>query len=78
MKLDQVLDTLINKFHIILGTSAQGALIFYHFKTGKDLGPGFVNSMYAYYAFLAGHAVVYQKWPDKDSQEVTGISGRTQ
>jgi hypothetical protein len=66
MKLNQVLDTLINKFHIILGTSAQAALIFYHFKTGKDLGPGLVNSVYAYYAFLAGHAVAYQKWPDKD------------
>ena len=66
MKLDRVLDLLINKFHIILGSSAQVALIFYRFKTGKDLGPGLVNSVYAYYAFLAGHAVAYQKWPDKD------------
>jgi hypothetical protein len=65
----KVLDTLINKFHIVLGTSAQGALIFYHFKTGKDLGPGLVNSVYAYYAFLAGHALTYQKFPDKDDKE---------
>jgi hypothetical protein len=61
-----VLDKLTNKFHIVLGTLAQGALIFYHFKTGKDLGPGLVNSVYAFYAFLLGHAATYQKWPDSD------------
>lgn len=63
---DKLFDTIINKFHIVLGTIAQGAVIFYHFKTGKDLGPGVVNSLYAFYAFLLGHAGVYQKWPDGD------------
>lgn len=69
MKPGQILDALVNKFHIILGTAAQGALIFYHFKTGHDLGPGLVNTVYAYYAFLAGHALTYQKWPDKDNSQ---------
>lgn len=58
------LDTIINKFHIVLGTGAQAAIIVYHFKTGKDVGPGVVNTVYAFYAFLAGHALTYQKYPD--------------
>lgn len=58
------LDTLINKFHIVLGTTAQAAIIVYHFKTGKDVGPGVVNTVYAFYAFLAGHALTYQRYPD--------------
>jgi hypothetical protein len=64
--LSSVLDTLINKFHIVLGSAAQFAIIAYHFKTGKDVGPGVVNTVYAYYAFLAGHAFTYQRYPDKD------------
>lgn len=66
MKLDQALDLLINKFHIILGTAAQAAILAYHFKTGHDIGSGIQNSLYAYYGFLLGHAGVYQKWPDDD------------
>ena len=62
----QFFDVLINKLHIALGTLAQGAVIIYHFKTGKDLGPGVTSSMYAYYGFLLGHAGVYQWKPDKD------------
>lgn len=64
MKFSGFLDTIINKFHIVLGTVAQGAIIVYHFKTGKDVGPGVVNTIYAFYAFLAGHALTYQKYPD--------------
>ena len=36
----------------------------YCFHTGKDLLPGYVSSLYAFYGFLGGHALVYQKWPD--------------
>lgn len=64
MWFQRTLDTLINKFHIVLGTAAQAAILIYHFKTGKDVGPGVINSVYAYYAFLAGHALTYQKFPD--------------
>jgi len=65
MNFSKMLDLAVNKFHIILGSVAQAALIVYHFKTGKDVGPGLMNTMYAYYAFLLGHAGVYQKWPDQ-------------
>lgn len=68
--LNTVLDKLTNKFHIVLGCLCQGALMAYHFKTGKDLGPGLVNSTYAFYAFLAGHAFTYQKYPDTPDQDV--------
>lgn len=66
MKLDKILDIVINKFHIILGAVAQAAIFVYHFKTGHDIGAGVQNTVYAYYAFLLGHAGVYQKWPDAD------------
>src|SRR5258708_35164955 len=59
------LDTLVNKFHIILGTGCQAAVLFYAFRYHKDLGPGIVKTVNAFYAFLAGHALTYQKWPDQ-------------
>lgn len=69
MKLDRVLDLIINKFHIILGTGCQAALLVYHFKTGHDIGAGIQNTVYGYYAFLAGHALTYQKYPDADKDK---------
>ena len=68
MDINKILDALINKFHIILASVAQGAIIVYHFKTGHDVGPGVVNTVYAFYAFLAGHAFTYQKYPDNPQQ----------
>jgi len=68
MNWPKIWDAIINKFHIVLGTICQGAIILYHFKTGKDLGPGVVSSVYAFYGFLLGHSGIYQKWPDKDSE----------
>lgn len=66
MNFNKILDTLINKFHIILGSAAQAAVFIYHFKTGHDIGSGVQNTVYGYYAFLAGHALTYQRFPDKD------------
>jgi len=66
MNFNKYLDLLINKFHIILGTGAQAAVLVYHFKTGHDIGPGIQNSLYGYYAFLGAHALTYQKYPDAD------------
>src|ERR1700704_547032 len=51
MKLDRILDIVINKFHILLGTAAQAAVFFWQYK-GHDIGPGVQNSLYAYFAFL--------------------------
>lgn len=64
MNLNAALDAFVNKFHIVLGTVCQAAIIVFHFRTGKDLGPGVVSSVYAFYALLAGHAFTYQMWPD--------------
>jgi hypothetical protein len=74
MNLNRYLDLLINKFHIILGTGAQAAVLVYHFKTGRDIGPGIQNSLYGYYAFLAGHALTYQKYPDADTVQTPPIA----
>jgi len=68
MWLQKTLDTIVNKFHIIIGVVSQGAILAYHFKTGKDIGPGVVNTVYAFYAMLVGHAFTYQKYPDGTSQ----------
>jgi hypothetical protein len=36
--------------------------------TKKDLGPGYVNAMYAFYAFLAGDKFFQNKYnPDSDT-----------
>ena len=66
MNWQKILDTIINKFHIILASVAQGAIFMYHFKTGHDIGSGVQNTVYAYYGFLAGHAYTYQVHPDHD------------
>lgn len=39
-----------------------GATSAYHFHTGRDLGVNYTNSLYALYAFLAGHAFVQGKY----------------
>lgn len=62
-----VWDVLVNKFHIALAVACQSAVLFYAYHFQKDLGPGIVNTVYAFYAFLGGHAFTYQKWPDQDS-----------
>jgi hypothetical protein len=66
MDYQKYLDTFINKFHLVLGSGAQAALLAYHFHTGHDIGSGVTNTVYAYYAFLGGHALTYQLHPDKD------------
>jgi hypothetical protein len=60
----KILDSLVNKFHVILAAFAQGAIFVYHFKTGHDIGAGIQNTVYAFYAFLAGHNFTNQKYPD--------------
>lgn len=66
MSLDKIFDVLINKMHIVLAAVCQGGILLWHFHTGHDIGSGVQNTVYAYYAFLGGHALTYQKYPDKD------------
>ena len=69
MNWDKIYDTIINKFHIVLGSAAQAAIFVYHFKTGHDIGSGVQNTVYGFYAFLAGHALTYQKYPDQPAAD---------
>ncbi len=68
MNWKSVWDTIINKLHVVLGCVVQTSVIVYHFKTHNDIGPGVTNTIFAFYAFLLGHAGVYQWKPDKDEQ----------
>jgi hypothetical protein len=63
-----VLNKLTNYSHTAIGSGYAVAALVYHIKTHNDLGSGFVTFSGYFYAFLLGHAGVYQKWPDKDSQ----------
>jgi len=66
-----LLDKLTNDSHVPIAVLIFVVTSAYHFHTGKDLGTNYTNSLYAIYAFLGGHALVYQKWPDKDQQAPT-------
>lgn len=69
-KFQGFLDKLTNDAHIPIALFVFLVTSAYHFHTGKDLGPGYVSSLYAFYAFLGGHAAVYQKWPDATAPTV--------
>jgi hypothetical protein len=63
-RLKNFLDKLTNDAHVPIAIFVFCVTFAYCAKTGKDLQPGFVSSLYAFYGFLGGHALVYQKWPD--------------
>jgi hypothetical protein len=64
--MDKLFDRLTNDFHIPLAAMVFLGTSGYHFHTHVDLGTNYVNSLYAFYAFLGGHAFTFQKWPDKN------------
>jgi hypothetical protein len=66
MNWDKIFDVIVNKLHIILAAICQGT-IFLMSRNGHDIGPGVQNTVYAYYAFLAGHNLTNQKYPDPPS-----------
>lgn len=66
-KLQPFLDKLTNYSHTLIGTAYAIAVAAYHFKTGRDIGSGFVTFSGYFYMFLLGHAAAYQKWPDQSS-----------
>lgn len=65
---DKLLNKLTNYSHTAIGSGYAIGVLVYHFKTGRDLGSGFVTFSGYFYMFLLGHAGVYQKWPDRDDQ----------
>ena len=44
--------------HVPVALAIFGITSFYHFRTHLDLGANYANTIYATYAFLAGHAYV--------------------
>jgi hypothetical protein len=62
-RLKNFLDKLTNDAHVPIAIGVFIATFAWVCK-GHDLPPGFVSSLYAFYGFLGGHALVYQKWPD--------------
>src|ERR1700675_4128374 len=66
-RLKGFLDKLTNDAHLPIAIFVFCVTFAYCAKTGKDLQPGFVSSLYAFYGFLGGHALVYQKWPDQNA-----------
>jgi len=65
-KLQTFLERIESKMHIPIALFIFLVCSVYHFKTGKDLGPQYVNSIYATYAFLGGHYFCNAKWGGGD------------
>jgi hypothetical protein len=77
MRLTTVLDKLKNDFHIPIAILVFAITTTIHVWTQRDLGPQYVNSIYAMYLFLGGHAGA-QMWKDVkingDSDDSSGTS----
>src|SRR5271163_3346451 len=73
-RLKRFLDRLTNDAHIPIALFVFVVTFVYVAHTGKDIPPGFVSSLYAFYGFLGGHALVYQKWPDPTAAPTVGVS----
>jgi len=61
-----ILAKFTNDLHVPIALVVFAITTAYHFHTGKDLGSGYVSSLYAFYGFLGGHFGLSQKWPDTD------------
>lgn len=60
--LEEILSKLENSSHMPIAIFIFLVVTAYHFHTGKDLGPQYVNTIYATYAFLGGHYFCNTKW----------------
>jgi hypothetical protein len=68
MDIKSILAKFTNDMHVPIALTVFAVTSGYHFYTGKDLGSGYVSSLYAFYGFLAGHFGLSQKWPDKTGE----------
>lgn len=71
-----MLEKLKNDFHIPIALLIFAVTTTVHVWTKKDLGPQYVNSLYAAYAFLGGHAWVGKKY-DGDSNDSSSTASNT-
>ena len=70
---DKIWDVIVNKVHVLIAVVYSGGLAGYVMHTGKDIPSGLQNLSYALFAFLAGHNLTNQKYPDPPVQ--TGSDG---
>jgi hypothetical protein len=63
-------------YHIPVALLVFGVTSAYHFHTGKDLGTNYINSLYAFYGFLAGHGISQRFGHDPDATSPGGGDGR--
>lgn len=73
-RLKSFLDKLTNDAHVPIALFVFVVDSAYCFHTGKDLPSGYVSSLYAFYGFLGGHALVYQKWPDSSAAPTVDVN----
>ena len=69
MTMKAILSKFTNDLHVPIALLVFGVTSGFHFYTGKDLGSGYVSSLYAFYGFLGAQFGLSQKWPDKDTHE---------
>lgn len=62
------LSKMTNESHVPVALLVFGVTSAYTMYTGKDLQPGYVSSLYAFYGFLGAHFASSQVWPDKPDQ----------
>jgi hypothetical protein len=62
MQCQALLDKLKTDCHIPIALAVFAITTVMHLWTKRDLGPQYVNSLYAMYAFLGGHA-----WVNRDT-----------
>lgn len=67
LKSFSALSAILKDFHVPIALVVFTTTTIYHFYTHADLGPQYVNSLYAFYAFLGGHAYVNRKQDNGDS-----------
>ena len=78
--LQPLLDKLQNYFHIPIAMLFEGAILVWHWRSGRDLGPNVQGTVFSFYALLGGHFVGSQIWPDKASavaQQTADTSDQT-
>lgn len=69
MNAKSLLEKFTNDLHVPIALGVFAATSTFHFYTHRDLGSGYVSSLYAFYGFLGAHFGASQKWPDKDQTE---------
>ncbi len=69
IRVTTMLAKMTNDMHVPIALVVFIVTSVYHFHSGKDLGSGYVSSLYAFYGFLGAQFGLSQKWPDKAPEE---------